>query len=200
MNIQKIKSRMGRGLAGIVLGAGLVVGTNGCSTYGDAFAANLAETALTTAMVSTIENEIEGPRGATVNVYNGAQTTPQYQIQPTRNTEKRIDEYFICNRLNDMDNNGSIDSDEIIGKDRRVFSLYERVTCVINSHGYKGHLFQVKILNEDNKIITAGEEIIGNNYGYSCLGSQTNELGRGKYKAKYNLDEECIGWETFEVD
>ena len=56
-------------LAGMVVVMLLVV--SGCNTAGKAFARSLASTAAHQAVVSGVQNEIEGPRGTTVNVVQG---------------------------------------------------------------------------------------------------------------------------------
>ena len=57
-------------LAGMVVVMLVIV--SGCNTAGKAFARSLASTAAHQAVVSGVQNEIEGPRGTTVNVVTQA--------------------------------------------------------------------------------------------------------------------------------
>ena len=60
---------LGNILAGMVVGMLVVV--SGCNATGNAFARSLVSTAAHQAVVSGVQNEIEGPRGTTVNVVQG---------------------------------------------------------------------------------------------------------------------------------
>ena len=61
---------LGNILVGMVVVMLVVV--SGCNTAGKAFARSLASTAAHQAVVSGVQNEIEGPRGTTVNVVTQA--------------------------------------------------------------------------------------------------------------------------------
>jgi len=100
---------LGSILAGMVVVMFLVV--SGCNTAGKAFARSLAATAAHQAVASSVQNEIEGPRGTTVNVNN---PSSGYTLPP--GVPQRMEPSLIIYRWDDCNGDRKPTLNELLGK------------------------------------------------------------------------------------
>jgi len=178
MNVQKIKGKIGRGLAGIVLGSGLVAGVSGCETgmetsllgtiisggaLGPGVTAQqaagyelLGSGIQTAGQVQAIENS--GSR-TTVNVYN---SRGEIEKQPTQsnlysesfkhNWKNRKDCVFACNSWVD-DGNGLIEPRELCGIEKEVFRRIEPIIIGGIFFEKVGHTIKTRMFDPDKTLL-----------------------------------------------
>jgi len=151
------------GLVGrVVLGAGAVGGlVSGCSDYGNAVSRNVGEYALMEGVAGSVRNEVEGPRGTTVNVGDGGYI-PSEKIYR-----------MVLRKYNDLDGDGFISNDETdfikhnSAVDLSKYGVVINVLCDLN--------VTYSMMNLDGKVIksvTSNDGVMlprGTKIGYDVI-------------------------------
>ncbi len=162
------------GLAGrIVLGAGALVGSilnSGCSDYGNMVARDLARTGLTQVAVSGVRNEVEGPRGTTVNV---GDFPANYKPQDVVALKRRG---ILMRRWKDINENKLDDSGELFGEIGDSINMTNMgLNIIVDYHSVAGTPITYTLLDSNDNILVT-----------RCLIKRTwllhpNKLSEGKY-------------------
>jgi len=120
------------GLVGkIVLAAGAVGGlVGGCSDYGNAVSQGVGEYALMESVAGAVRNEVEGPRGTTVNVGGGGGDNDSRQSVRDEKPES-YKPRLLVNKCKDFNNDGKLQrKNEILGPVDNLINL-DRVGLMI---------------------------------------------------------------------
>jgi hypothetical protein len=211
MNVQKIKGKIGRGLAGIVLGSGLVAGVSGCETgmetsllgtiisggaLGPGVTAQqaagyelLGSGIQTAGQVQAIENSRSR---TTVNVYDSRGEIENVQRPMTAveimqyRFKNHIEGPFSCNSWIDNNNDGVIQSEELYGIEKKTFRTIEPVLVGCLFYNRRSNFITRKVYNPQGNLVDETNSVCPSEEEILCINSQN--LSPGTYTFQWYIN------------
>lgn len=112
---------------------------------------------------------------------------------------------FVCNRIQDLNNDGKIDLEEIIGLDKNLFRSDEpiEVGVFLQGAGIKDKTVKITLYNPLGEEIVSQKQVMPQDYSYWGMRIdpkiQIKNHGLGTYTAAYYLDDKFWNARNFEI-